>query len=200
MGIDVGFCAGETLGEDEELVDMQPLASVPEFFNMAQLLGMIMEPIRNIDQQEITEAMTTFDTYINEDRPGAEQQFTRYCEFTSQALKAMMQQMQEKASGEEPVNLTEDNFNVDPDDFHPDVRAFLGKFALSDRVIAPTLARSISPFAGLACGMFSAWRSQVETDQPELADALGNAYECMETIGNYCDRSVDEERFFCFSV
>lgn len=187
MTIDIGFIEGGELDKPEQFL------SVGRFYNLAQVLGIVVEHAHNIDNEQMKEWMAPFIEYVGQDRMHSEEQFAKYCAFTTSVAAALQTR--------DDVEISEvelDTLRAEPGDFHEDVRAFLGRLILSGEATAPEQADQITSFVGVSCALIAAMKKN-EADKPDVIEALDAAFEDMGKLGGYCEASVENKRPFGFS-
>ena len=195
MGIDIGFADTETESAEEE-IDMERVCSVPGFFSMAEVLSKLLDTMdeNNIpysfETPELEPVVEAFNFFVNEDPEIFEERFSSYCEFVRGAYQIAREQ---STTGTDA--LTGQSFvDPHPEEFRPDVRAFLGRSILIQEPITPEMAEEIVPPMMFARALVAQFTAHFKDENPELSKHLENVEEMLATITKYFMESIEERK------
>lgn len=195
MGFDIFFVnqVGEEWQEAEDAdADAERLASVGEFLNLAQTLTIVTEPLHALDDPAILGPLAAAFETIAEGRAGKIAKFDDYCAYINQAYREIL--------STQAVEPGAEWSEVDPAEFHPEARAFLGGFMLADAPISPDNYLAHMPYISASLALLRIYADELEgRNMAEQAAALRDAYQSLDIARKFGDRAVAENRHFNIS-
>lgn len=203
MGIDVYFCA-EQNGEIEQVGEGERVANVDGFLVLAYMFGIVLEPIRemaenipeglDVDPETYREGIARFERYLAQNRDQGRLRFAGYYDFLKKNAEWMRAQEMNNVFGPPVVE------QLPLEAIDEDSQAFFGWFMLSERIISPEEAEQLAPILGAARGMFTAFATHYEKENPNLAHMMSDAYGMLGTATEFCDKAASEGKPFYFSA
>jgi hypothetical protein len=178
---------------DESSMDIIGTAS--DFLNLAQMLGYTLEPIRTIQEDEVSRHLECFESYLKEAREARKERFSTYCTYLVETLKEIRETADEEIDDLEDVPAM-----IDIETFDEDVRVLLGGFMLSDDPIPQETITCIIPFIGLSLGFFRQFAEYYKDERSDVAEAFHSAYEYLQVLSNYCDQAIEQEKMLFISA
>lgn len=191
MGIDIGFVKLNADGELEpDGTDIERVTNAPGFFNMMQMVSHLMPMFEMLEKNDpnIRPHLQGFRDYVLTDRADRLAKFRDYSEFLQRALG----QMHEMAGGGEM--LAGGLPAIDVDEFDEDLRAFIGGFMLSDKSFGADEVAPFVPFLGVTVGLLKHGTEAYAESQPQVAEAMHAAAECVATLAKFCDDAVTQNK------
>jgi len=192
VGFDIGFY--DPLSE--ELDEVERLSNVAGFFATAELVTKLTELLdehsipHDLGIEQIRPWLQSFHEYVAMDRPLYEDRFAAYCAH----VEAIQRELRAQSEGSGFLLGLDVEKGPEPEEFAPDMRVFLGRAMLNPEPVTPGECQELlEPLRWLAA-LFSFFRRQFEEREPEVARHIDAVNDIVETLGNYCRRSAEEDR------
>ena len=190
MSIDVYYCKEEQDGW-QLTSDGEEFATVAEFFNFTHMLGQMIELLKTDDlPDELKEVRDSFNSFIDEDREQYDKSFEGYCEF----VQELAVDYASRQSNPEGVKY----LDVEPENFQPDVRAFLGRLVLNEEPITPQKVEQFISALGALAGLLKTHQEHYKKEDPDVAAALENAHKKAGMIMQYAEEAAAQDCGFIF--
>ncbi len=185
MSIEIYFVRqleGEWVQDGDEQAS---IGSVGSLFNLALLLGHVVKSLEPIEDPDIQKAMAEFSEYVNDKRDEKLASFDGFVEFVNKTVEEM------KAKGEPWDGFDQE---LDPADFDPDVRAYLGGFLISGEPIEPAHCLRLTAFTGYALAALTSWAEQLKENDSDGAEEIVMVCQTLEPILAFAEATVSEDR------
>lgn len=173
----------------QEICDPEQLMSADEFFMLCECLSLLAGAVEQIEEvPECAEIIKAYKQAISDDRSYKDQRFQEYAAFIAQANRQLMED-----------GVMQEAIIPDADDFHPDIRIFVGGFILKEGAMSPADIELYTPAIGLFLSLTSNYAKALEEDNPGLAQALAECYGYLQQIGDSFDQAIAAKQSMAFS-
>lgn len=176
--------------EGETHDSIETLFNVPDFYTFADGLGNVIDAFYEQQGESILPYQQTFREYIGENRDQWEAAFARFCAENNE-LAAMVDEDRLAEIGIAEASL----LRAEPEEFHADVRALLGRFFLGEGVIDFNTMQTAGPFFAIANRLLEFYLENYKEDTEDFQVILF-LQNRLEILLNLMSKAVDEERQF----